>query len=123
MYIHGIKDDRTEKKHQLAFIARVGLCVLSLIVAAVLAPRAWAQDDSMEATAGGLRLVIHKDACQLGGWFKEWKKAEWYVNGQEVAACWRLIQRPDGSLSVSTVDAAGDPGSMPLSMFKPVTGA
>lgn len=68
------------------------------------------------AHIGSNRLSLFQDACALGDWFATWKKAQWFYQGRNFDACWK-IQRDADDLYVYTVDANGDAGSIPLAMF------
>lgn len=73
--------------------------------------------DVLSVVIGHNKLSLYSTPCELEGWFKKWKKAEWFWNGDVVPSCWRVQQTPDGPV-VYTIDALGDVGSIPPEAFK-----
>lgn len=97
------------------------LCVLFLIALAATWPtQAYAEEESvtMVAEVGTNRLFLFKDPCPLGGWFAKWKRAEWIWDGKPSAACWMMQRDQYGNAYAHTVDDMGEPGVIPLVMFR-----
>lgn len=69
------------------------------------------------AQMGDNKVYLYPAPCPLGGWFAEWRKAQWLYQGKFYESCWRL-QRTEQGVFVHTVDANGDVGSLPASIFK-----
>jgi hypothetical protein len=85
------------------------ICVFLLLLVIHVAAHA----ETLSATNGSDKLTITEQPCDIGPWFKEWKKATWYYQGRVFEACWRVMGN-----AVMTIDSAGDLGAMPMQAFK-----
>lgn len=72
-----------------------------------------AKAETFSARNGDNRLTLSSEPCEIGPWFKQWKKATWYYQGQVFEACWKVMGN-----AVMTIDSAGDLGAMPMQAFK-----
>ena len=93
------------------------ICVVAGIVLVVLAMKDVKAADTYTLRIGENSVTLTEEPCTLGGWFKDWKKANWIYAGQRYEACWRMQQSQNGPI-VHTVDSAGDVGSLPPQAFK-----
>ena len=108
-------DAREARMYDRVWVGRV-LCLLALLGTTIYGT--WAYADSFVARSGDDSLTLHQEACPIGSWLKDWKKATWVWEGKSVAACWSLAKRTDGRTMVMTLDEDGEVGEMPMQMFR-----
>lgn len=113
-----VKEERaTLAQRVIAYLGALCMVVL-LLVAATWHTSANADRVALSYTfPNGNKITLFKEPCQLGEWFKGWKRALYWWNGALVEACWRAQITPTGT-SIYTVDAQGEIGDLPPQVFR-----
>ena len=99
------------------FWVSVVLGVGTIVLLALLLTDAKAAD-TYTLRIGDHSVTLMQEPCDIGGWFKDWKKAQWIYEGKRYEACWRVQQGAQGNPVVHTIDSAGDVGTLPMQGFR-----
>jgi hypothetical protein len=112
------QDSREERRKLRPWVGALlaGMCLAILFVAAKNTYGAEMPPMIYRDSAGN-SLTLYQEPCPIGGWFQKWKKALWVWNGKAQEACWSIQRTAEGPM-VSTVDSAGDAGSIAPQLFR-----
>lgn len=90
--------------------------ILAVFLAIGMVTAVWAQGTASATDVNG-KLTLHRKPCQLGGWSKEWKAADWLWRGKPHDACWRMQRSDGGDGVVVVIDSAGVMSTIPPGAF------